>query len=389
MLLSQRSAVSKTLNRLSQLKLKHPHFIDLTLSNPTKCGFEASPQALKALALPSASRYQACSEGLLGARQAVSQYYQKRGLSVLPEQILITCSTSEAYLLLFHLLADQSEYILEPNPSYPLFGQLAQMAGVRLANYPLVYRPSQGWKLPAPAFSKIPDSCRALIEVSPNNPTGTIYSPTERARIDILCQEKQLSIISDEVFMDYLTEPGLFAQTSRASQKKGLCFVLSGLSKVAALPQFKLFWIVVTGETQAQEEALDRLAHLTDTLLSTSGPVQHALPLLLEKSEITQVRLRQRLAQNQALLKQQLSGSPVRILKRDGGWSALLELPGYFDDRVWDDESWAEHLLEEHGVLLQPGYFYGIEPQICLVLSLLVPSEQLQAGLSRLLTAFS
>ena len=295
---------------------------DLTASNPTRCGFTYPPSLLQALADPRALDYDPQPKGSLAARQAVSDYYAGHGVALHPSQLLLTTSTSEAYSFLFRLLCDPGDEILIAQPGYPLFDFLAALDDVRLKAAPLVY--DQGWQIDAEAIRRaITPRTRGLVIVHPNNPTGHFTKPWEAAELARLCREFSLSLIVDEVFLDYgFGQP---ASSFASGLESVPVFVVSGMSKIAGLPQMKAAWIAVTGP--AQPEALDRLDVIADTFLSMNAPVQCALPAWLEERAGIQNQIRNRVAANLAELDRQLLRAPAaQRLKLEGGWYAVLRI---------------------------------------------------------------
>jgi alanine-synthesizing transaminase len=238
-------------------------------------------------------------------------------------QIVLTTSTSEAYSFLFRLVCDPGSEILVPQPGYPLFDYLAVLDDMRVRPAPLVY--DHGWQIDPEGFRRaITPQTRAIVLVHPNNPTGHFTKPWEAEELARLCREFELSLIVDEVFLDYsLGEKS----SSFAAGLKGVpVFVVSGLSKIAGLPQMKAAWIVSTGPERAA--ALDRLEVIADTFLSMNAPVQWALPRWLEGRGAIQEQIRERTAANLAELDRQLAALPVvNRLKVEGGWYAVLRIP--------------------------------------------------------------
>ncbi|MGA3262527.1 MAG: pyridoxal phosphate-dependent aminotransferase [Terracidiphilus sp.] len=351
---------------------------DLTASNPTRCGFEYAPELLAALADPRALDYDPQPRGSLRGREAVCGYYADHGVAVRPEQIVLATSTSEAYSYLFRLLCDPESEIVVPQPGYPLFDFLAVLDDVRLKAGPLVY--DHGWQIDAEGFRRaVTPQTRAMALVHPNNPTGHFIKPWEAEELARLCRERDLSLIVDEVFLDY----GL--RGSGRSFAAGLdgvpVFVVSGLSKIAGLPQMKAAWIVATGPAQAQ--ALERLEVIADTFLSMNAPVECALPRWLQGRAAIQAQIRERLAANLAELDRQLGKLPaVQRLKVEGGWYATLRIPA-----LKPDEQTVLALLER-GVWVHPGYFFGMAESGWLVVSLLGPEEEFSTGVSGLVDYF-
>jgi aspartate/methionine/tyrosine aminotransferase len=348
--------------------------LDLTQSNPTHAGIRY-PRFIDALADEGALSYDPSSQGLLSAREDVSDYY--RG-SVNPDCILLTASTSEAYSYLFKLLCNPGDEILVPRPSYPLFEMLAHLECVRVAQYPLRYH--DGWFIDIHALrDAITTRTRAIVWVNPNNPTGSYLKSFEFQEIAALCNLHGLVLISDEVFADYELDMDAASLRTVTSAPECLCFSLSGLSKVCGLPQMKLGWIVATGP--GWEGALSRLEWIADTFLSVSAPVQHAAAALLSIRHEVQEQIQTRTRSNLAYLRSAVAGSPLQVMRIEGGWYAILQVP-----RIRSEEAWALELLNR-GALVQPGFYFDFESEAFLVLSLLTEPSVLQEGMRHILDA--
>jgi aspartate/methionine/tyrosine aminotransferase len=348
---------------------------DLTASNPTRCGFTYDPALLAALSNPAALDYDPQPRGSLPARAAVCQYYADHGVTLRPEQMVLTTSTSEAYSYLFRLLCDPGMEIIAPQPGYPLFDFLAALDDVGLKQAPLVY--DHGWQIDPEGFRRaITDRTRAIMLVHPNNPTGHFTKPWEAEELAALCREFNLSLIVDEVFLDYGFAGG--ARSFAAGLDDVPVFVVSGLSKIAGLPQMKAAWIVAAGPEA--EAALDRLEVIADTFLSMNAPVQCALPNWLAGRAGIQSQIRERVTRNLAELDRQLERLPiVGRLQVEGGWYATLRIPA-----LKPDEETVLRLLEQ-GVWVQPGSFFGMGPSGWLVLSLLTPEKEFITGVTSLI----
>ncbi|HTM11988.1 MAG TPA: pyridoxal phosphate-dependent aminotransferase [Bryobacteraceae bacterium] len=352
--------------------------LDLTESNPTRAGLAyPGSELLAALTDLRALQYDPDPRGLLAAREAVAEYYAQRGMDVPVSRILLTASTSEAYSYLFKLLADPGDEILVPRPSYPLFDYLAAMESVRVIQYPLGY--DGVWHIDFNALaSAITPRTRAIVAVNPNNPTGSYLKRMEWERL----QTFGLPILSDEVFSDFAFASDANRVTTLTGSSSTLTFAMSGLSKIAGLPQMKLGWIVAGGPDHAT--ALAGLEWIADTFLSVATPVQWALPRILAASAAVQEQIRRQTRVNLDHLIERTSapGSPCRCLHAEGGWYAILEVP-----RIRTEEEWALGLLAESDVLVQPGFFYDFEGEAFLVLSLLTPPAVFAEGLRRILDA--
>ena len=375
--------------------------LDLTESNPTRCGFKYDPQLLSSLANERGFGYDPHPKGLLTAREAVCSYYRQRGAEVDQERVILTASTSEAYSYLFRLLCNPEDEVLVPAPSYPLFEFLASIQDVRPVSYPLIY--DHGWQIDLHGLSEaITTRTRAILVVHPNNPTGSFVKPAEMEVLDSLCRESKLALVADEVFLDYAHDgvarpsfadvaPASRRPEARARRPRDTCrdggdtghltFTLSGISKICALPQMKLAWIVASGVPEIVRDALARLEVIADTYLSISTPLQLALPEFLGRRDKIQKQVKERLAANLAELDRELAEQePVRRLDIEGGWYAVLRVPA-----TRPDEELAINLLEQHSVIVHPGHFYDFPGEGYLVVSLITPAEVFAKGLGRVL----
>ncbi len=367
--------------RLAELIAAGAPIIDLTESNPTRCGFAYPAQAIReAISLPEGLSYAPDPRGALSARQAIAARFAARGIKVSPEQLVLTASTSEAYAWLFKLLCEEGDEVLIPAPGYPLFDFIARLEGVKLSRYPLVY--DGGWRLDADALaSAIGRRTRAVIVVQPNNPTGSFLDGGEIERLRSICATRGMAIISDEVFADYsYEEAGLSLARAGDGEPSVLTFTLGGLSKSAGLPQMKLSWIAITGPVPERDEALQRLEVIGDTFLSVATPVQAGLPRLLAAGESVRDQIRDRVRANRAWLRVAPAvGAAWSCLDADGGWYAVLRVP-----RVMSDEEWGMTLLEQDRVHLHPGYLFDFPGEGYLVVSLLPEPAVFRDGIRRL-----
>jgi alanine-synthesizing transaminase len=367
---------------IEEKKRAGARLLDLTESNPTRAGFDyPAEEILAALAKTPSMLYEPAPRGLFVAREAVAEYYAERGFDVDPERIHLTASTSEAYSFLFKLLADQGESVLVPQPSYPLFEFLAALEGVELRPYELHYVHTAGWRIDFDSVEKaVAPNTRAIILVSPNNPTGSFTKLSEVEQLNSICARHDLALIADEVFGDYGFADDRGRAKSMVSNDSSLTFVMSGLSKILALPQMKLGWVVTNGPADLREEAIERLDFIADTFLSVAAPVQHSARPWLRLRRSMQVQILDRVRANLHWLHAVTEESPLRLLSVEGGWYASLELP-----RQFTEEEWAMTLLEKDDVLTHPGYFFDFPREAFLVLSLLPRAEIFREAVSRIL----
>jgi len=381
---SNRTNWKLTRNRLTEtleeVRSSGAHVLDLTLSNPTRAGLQYDePRILQSLASPQAMDYDPQPKGLASARAAVAAYYQAaHGVHVDSEQLILTTSTSEGYSFVFGLLCNPGDELLVPKPSYPLFEFLADLQDVKLVPYPLIY--DHGWQIDFPSLQEaVTKRTRGVVVVHPNNPTGSFVHSHEQKALNPFCRELKLALIADEVFLDYAYDRA--PQQSFAANQDVLTFTLSGVSKISALPQMKVAWIVTSGPAAEVEAAQARLDVIADTFLSMNAPIQLAVPALLEQRNSIQQQLLDRVTTNLAELDCQLAGQTTcRRLSVEGGWYAVLRVPV-----TQTDEELVVDLLRRKSVLVHPGHFYDFPSDGYLILSLITPQAEFAEGIKRLL----
>jgi aspartate/methionine/tyrosine aminotransferase len=370
-------------NELSRLLVERRSagvdILDLTESNPTRAGLPVPPpDDWAGLIRGATAKYEPEPLGSWKAREAISTYYAERELAVPPEHIALTASTSEAYAYLFRIFAEPGEEFLIPEPSYPLFAPLAALEAVRLVPYPLLYK-SNRWRVDLNAFdAAIGDDTRGVIVVHPNNPTGSQLTHNEAHGIEALCAARDLVLISDEVFGDFLLDIE-DRHDSLVANQSALTFVLAGLSKTCGVPQAKLAWMALAGPEAAIHEALPRLEWVGDSFLSVAPATQEAAPALLANRSVFQEAAQERIETNLTKLDSLVSKHPeIERLTFDGGWSVVLQVSGERSEAAWVRE------LLEQKVLVHPGHFYDFPEEAYLVLSLLPEPGTFAAGIERL-----
>ena len=352
--------------------------VDLTESNPTRAAIPYPDGLLASLADAEALQYEPHPFGLPSARDAVAADQRRRGAHVDPAHVVLTASTSEAYSWLFKLLCNPGERVLVPRPSYPLFEHLTALEGVRAHPYALEYHGR--WAIDVDSIAAAPPDVRAVLVVSPNNPTGSYLNEEELQRISSLCRERRWALIADEVFADY---PLNAAQplTDIATRGEVLSFTLAGLSKSVGLPQLKLGWCIAGGPQPGRDAALAALELIADSYLSVGTPVQVAVPQLLDAGASIRAAIQERIRRNLTMLRAAAGRYPAcDVLRTEGGWSAVLRVP-----TTRREEQLALDLLRTERILVHPGYFFDFSREAYVVVSLLPPHDLFENAVERLL----
>jgi alanine-synthesizing transaminase len=359
--------------------------VDLTESNPTRSGFVYPPALLQPLSQPDGLRYTPNPFGLPEARRAIAADFRRRGVAMAPERIAVTASTSEAYSLLFKLLCDPGDAVLVPRPSYPLVEHLTGLEAITAEHYALEWHGR--WSIDIDAIRRRLDAAaapiRAIVLISPNNPTGSIVTPSELAQLSALAAQHDAALIADEVFADYPIQNSRV--TSVLDQAEALTFGLGGFSKSVGLPQVKLGWIAVNGPQTLVDAGLDRLETICDAYLSVSTPVQLAAADLFRDGASVRGQIHARIRGNAATLQDVVAAhAACTMFPIEAGWYAVVQMPG-----VKTEEAFVVDLLERTGVLVHPGYFFDFEREAFLVLSLLPEPARFASALSTLFDEIS
>lgn len=370
--------------------------LDLTFSNPSH-DFPSHRRRVRRHIEEAAGQltdtpYEPVSRGLPAARRALADYLRNRGAALDYSNVILTASTSEAYSWLARVFADPGDAILVPTPSYPLFEHLLRLEAVEIVPYDVRYEGR--WRVDIGALRRTlesRDDLAALFTVRPNNPTGHLGTAEEWNHLRELAADYQLPIVVDEVFIDFDVEFGDRADTALAGPENetpddgALTVALGGLSKAAGLPGAKLGWIAVQGPSDLVGKTLDRLTFLADTYLSASTVTQLATPAILDDLDGYHRRARARLSENLERLDALLANVPALSRYRvEAGWYAIVRVPGFLDEAEF-----VLDLVEEEAVLVQPGFFYDLEPNGHLVMSLLTAPSEFEEGCARAIDALS
>lgn len=354
--------------------------LKLFSGNPSLQGIQFPPEILKKYYLPHlGTGYAADPKGVRGARESIARYYDEK---VNPENILLTSGTSESFLHLFSLLAKPGEQILVPQPSYPLFDHIAHMTHVTLSTYSL--REEKNWAIDINELKKN-EKARAIVLISPHNPTGAVATAAEIVENVDLANKKNIPLICDEVFSEFYFGPGTYPRAMHVSPPD-LCFTLNGISKMFALPGLKLSWIAVTGKKDKVADAVKKLELSVDTFLAAHAPIQQALPFLFEQTDFLK-NYREEIARRRHLAVDLLkSSADVSFVPPIGGFLLMAKV---IKPLPMNEEEFVIRLMEEEQVFVHPGYFYDHENGIHFVISYSTEPAILKEGLQKMLRFIS
>jgi len=377
-------STNSIMHSLNEARGSGSEVLDLTISNPTKCGFDYDEdKIIKTFCKNENLLYAPDSQGLLSCRNIVSKYYEEKGIKVSGKNLFLSSSTSEGYSNVFRLLTNPGDEVMFPAPSYPLFHFLVDLNDVNMCNYNLVY--DGEWKFDFDSIrNSISSKTKAIVIVSPNNPTGSMLSEDDVCKLNEICVEQSIPIICDEVFSDFMLKDDV-KHRSMANNSDVLTFTLSGISKILGMPQMKLSWMNISGPQDLVDEAINRMDVIADTYLSVNTPIQNAFEGLIDLREDIQGQIIERIRNNLNFLKENANqGKNCEVLDASAGWYAVLKMPN-----AKAEEDWVIDLLKEDSVYVHPGYFYDFSDDGHIVLSLLAQESIFQQGVLRIMKKIS
>ena len=312
------------------------------------------------------------SAGSPDLREALRDHFAARyGVSVDPENIVVTQGTSPAMLLMFGALLDPGDEVVMPDPCYPAYpnyvtflGAVPRLVRVR-AEDGFRYRPDE-------VRAAIGPRTKAIMINSPGNPTGAVLGEGDLAMLAGIANETGVYIASDEVYhgLDFCgPDHTILSYTDRA-------FVLNGFSKAYAMTGWRLGYLIAPPEFVRPAEKIQQ-----NFFLAANTFVQHAGVAALTLAQDEVARMRGLYDERRQFLVPAL---------RDAGLTIDCEPCGAFyvfaNARAWGSDSLklCYRLLEEAGVACAPGIDFGAGGEGFLRFSYAADIERLREGAARL-----
>ncbi len=312
------------------------------------------------------------SLGLVELREAIAEHYAKTyGVTVSPDQVLVTPGTSPAMLLLFGHLLDPGDEVVLSNPyyaCYPNFIRYADGVPVEVD----VTEADRFQYRPEAIRERLGPRTKAVILNSPANPTGSVLAPERMAAIADLARERGVPLVSDEIYHG-LTEGGrdrsILEFTDRA-------FVLNGFSKAFAMTGWRLGWVIAPREHVRTLQTL-----YGNFFISTNEFVQWAgVTALREASEET-VNFRRIFAERRRVMVDGIRTIGLGVaFEPDGAFYVLANARRFSTDSV----AFAYEILERAHVAVTPGRAFGSNAEGYLRFSYASSIERIREGLRRL-----
>jgi aspartate/methionine/tyrosine aminotransferase len=359
---------------LERAKSSGRALLDLTESDPARCGLGWSVTELEAILADVHGDGRATAQALSSGRDAVASYLAGRGVSVAPDRIQLARSRASALRLALKAVCEEGDEILVASPGDPSIDAIAAAESVRVGCYALAY--DGAWRVDRRSLAKaVIARTRAILVGNPSEPTGALVDREDLAWVEQLCSLRGIALIGDEAFVDtaVVPVPSVLAAT------RCLVLHLSGLSGICGLPRFGAEWLAVSGPDALVAPAVARLQEPMNLDSAVPGSVQVAVPALLARREQFLAPLRRRLAENRgAIASAALRESPWSLQWGRGGHWAVLEIGA-----AREDQALCLALLDD-GVAVFPGTYFGFPASGYLVVSLLPSPEIFREALSLL-----
>jgi aspartate aminotransferase len=171
------------------------------------------------------------AQGFLELRQAIADYFNGYRIPLTSENVIITCGGSEAILFTFAVVGDPGDEIIIPEPFYTNYNGYASLANIKIV--PLTLKVENGYRLPSveEIEAKITQRTKAILLCSPNNPTGTVYSPQELDRVVLIGVKHDLFLIGDEVYKEFIYDGLTHKSILEYKEAKDRVVVVDSISK--------------------------------------------------------------------------------------------------------------------------------------------------------------
>jgi len=171
------------------------------------------------------------AQGFLELRQAIADYFNSYRISLDAENVIITIGGSEAIHFSFSVVADPGDEIIISEPFYTNYNGYASFANIRIV--PLTLHVEDGFRLPPEEEieARITAKTKAILICSPNNPTGTVYTPEELERVISVAKKNDLFLIGDEVYKEFVYDGGTHKSILEYEEVKDRVIVVDSISK--------------------------------------------------------------------------------------------------------------------------------------------------------------
>lgn len=335
-----------------QMESEGKKVLKLNTGNPAAFGF-SMPESIREALKEKAERMTAYSlpGGMTSAKEELFCYHRFKGIKNFNEEdIFLTNGVSEGVETLCLALFDREDEVLLPSPNYSLWENSLHLAGAK----PIFYHCNETDFSPdlEDMEKKISPRTKAILLISPNNPTGAVYSKETLLGIVSLARKHDLILCSDEIY-DRLTLDGKEHISTASLAEDLLCITLNGISKSHVVCGLRGAWMVISGPQKKRAVLRDGLERLFAMRLCPNTASQIAIEAAMKDPTFTKDMIRDLLARRYAALSVLDTIPGVSYVKNSAAFYLFPKLDERF--RITDDRRFAMDLLEAKNILIVPG----------------------------------
>ncbi|OBJ30368.1 pyridoxal phosphate-dependent aminotransferase [Mycolicibacter heraklionensis] len=352
----------------------HGDLVNLSAGQPS-VGAPEPVRAAAAAALQANELGYTVALGIPELRSAIASSYADRyGLSVDPDDVVVTTGSSGGFLLAFLACFDAGDRVAIASPGYPCYRNILTALGCEVVEIPC--GPETRFQPTAAMLAEIPGPLAGVIVASPANPTGTVMEPAELAAIAAWCDAAGVRLISDEVYHGLVYEGA--PQTSCAWETSRNAVVANSFSKYFAMTGWRLGWLLVPPALRRAVDCLTGNFTICPPVLAQYAAVAAFTPEAIAEA---QGHLRHYSANRELLLGGLRSMGIDRLAPTDGAFYVYADLAEHTDDSL----AFCARLLADTGLALTPGVDFDTERGNTYVrLSFAGPTADIEEALRRL-----
>jgi alanine-synthesizing transaminase len=305
-------------------------------------------------ALKDGSGYTA-SAGVPESREAIAEWLRKDGIPVSADDVVISYGASEAIDLVLTALLEPGDELMVPMPGYPLYEAVCAKLGAKTSAYRL--EPKRGWQPDVAALEKAwSPRAKALLLISPGNPTGGVLSEDSIRALAEFAAERRMVLLADEVYRELAFDP-IPPRAATLAPKGTPVVSFDSLSKSHLVPGWRCGWGSFLHCGQPLRAAVQRLA---DARLCAPSGAQRTIPTAL--TDLRHIpAVRRKMKQRLRLVERKLAATKKFQIVRGG--AAFYSFFRVKQTGPGGDTGWVLRLLEETGVLVVPGSGFGMPPE--------------------------
>jgi aspartate/methionine/tyrosine aminotransferase len=326
----------------------------LNIGDPVQFGFQPPDNVKQALidAINRGDNYYSTSEGLLELREEIAKKENAKGLSIGPDDVLITNGVSEGLDMVISSIVEEGDEVLLPGPYYPPYASYVRLHG----GIPIEFAVDLNNSTPDidDIKSKITSKTVAICLISPNNPTGVVFNEKALKELVDIANEHNIYIICDEIY-DQIVFDEKFVGIGKVAGDSPV-IVLNGFSKVHLMSGWRIGYIAFN-QSPRLETLREHLPKLARVRIATSLPVQYAALESLRGPQDYISNFVSEMKKHRDFVIKRLNEMPGLSCPTPRG--AFYAFPKIEDNRFGTDKEFVTKLLEEKGVLTVHGSGFG------------------------------